>query len=101
MLNYNKHDDILNDIFDIYTRSSDSNELRKIIENHFIPTLEQKKQCAEHPTPMECVDDMIDKIPMNFWTSPKRIFEPCCGKGNFVLRIFEKLFDYLFLIIYL
>ena len=33
---------------------------------------------------------MLDKIPAEFWKKPQRVFEPCCGKGNFVLGIFDK-----------
>ena len=36
---------------------------------------------------------MLDKIPIEFWKTIKRVFEPCCGKGNFVMKIFEKFFN--------
>jgi len=91
MSNYN-NDDILNQIFELYT-SKNPHELRKNIAAHFIPTKEQIKDHAEIPTPVECVDEMISKIPDTFWTTPKKILEPCCGKGNFVLAIFEKLYN--------
>ena len=91
MSNYN-NDDILNQIFELYT-SKNPNELRKIIAAHFIPTKNQVKNRAEIPTPVECVDEMISKFPSEFWNTPKKILEPCCGKGNFVLAIFEKLYN--------
>jgi len=84
--------DILTDIFDIYARSRPE-DLRKIIEKHFIPTSEQRKKHAEIPTPVECVDEMIDKLPPDYFKKQKKTLEPCCGKGNFVLAIFEKFFD--------
>lgn len=87
----NNHD-ILNDIFEIYARSNPK-DLRKIIENHFIPTSEQRKKNAEIPTPVDCVDEMIDKLPIEYFKVKNKTLEPCCGKGNFVLAIFEKYFD--------
>ena len=84
--------DILNDIFEIYARSSPG-DLRKIIEKHFIPTSEQRKKNAEIPTPVECVDEMIDKLPYSYFKEKNKTLEPCCGKGNFVLAIFEKYYD--------
>ena len=83
---------ILDEIFEIYTRGPPE-ELRKVIEKHFIPSDTQKKKNAEIPTPVDCVDEMISKIPDEFWRNPNKILEPCCGKGNFVLAIFNKLFD--------
>ena len=87
--------DILDDIFEIYSRSKPE-ELRKIIEKHFIPTQEQKKSNAEIPTPTELVDDMLDilcRYDREYFKCTNKTFEPCCGKGNFVLAIFEKYFD--------
>ena len=84
--------DVLDDIFDIYARSNPK-ELRNIIEKHFIPTQEQRKKNAEIPTPVACVDEMIDTLPCGYFKQKNKTFEPCCGKGNFVLAIFEKLFD--------
>jgi len=83
---------ILDEIFEIYARSSPE-ELRKKIEEHFIPSNEQRKKRAEIPTPVECVDEMNDKLPKTFWKELRKILEPCCGKGNFVLGIFNRLFD--------
>jgi len=87
--------DVLDDIFEIYARSKPE-ELRKIIEKHFIPTLEQRKNNAEIPTPVKLVDDMINKLrdyDPEYFTHKNKTFEPCCGKGNFILAIFEKYFD--------
>lgn len=83
---------ILDEIFEIYARSSPE-ELRKVIEKHFIPSDEQRKKNAEIPTPVELVDDMLNKIPDEYFTSENKTLEPCCGKGNFVLAIFERYFE--------
>ena len=83
--------DIVNNIREIY-RTASADKLRCLIAKHFIPTKEEKKDNAEIPTPVELVDEMLDKMPIEFWTTPKKVFEPCCGKGNFVLGIFDKFF---------
>lgn len=84
--------DIVNNIREIY-ENAHPNQYRKLIERHFIPTQDEKKQNAEVPTPIKLVDEMLSKIPENFWCSRGKVFEPCCGKGNFVLGIFYRLFD--------
>ncbi len=85
--------DILDDIFEIYS-NTDPNVVRDIIGKHFIPSLDQKKKNAEIPTPPKLCDEMIDKIPnQHFMNSSNKTCEPCCGKGNFVLAIFERYFN--------
>jgi hypothetical protein len=86
------NEDIVNNIREIYSIAP-ANKLRKLIENHFIPSIEEKKKNAEISTPVELVDEMLNKIPFDFWNSPKKVFEPCCGKGNFVLGIFDKFYE--------
>ena len=83
--------EIINNIREIYYIAS-HDKLRGLIEKHFIPTNEEKKNNAEIPTPVHLVDEMLNIIPVEFWTTPKKVFEPCCGKGNFVLGIFDKFY---------
>ena len=84
--------EIVNNIREIYSISP-ANKLRQLIEKHFIPTNDEKKENAEVPTPVKLVDEMLDTIPKNFWKTPQKVFEPCCGKGNFVLGIFDRFYD--------
>jgi hypothetical protein len=84
--------EIVNKIREIYTTSS-SIKVRKLIEKHFIPTQEEKKKNAEVPTPVKLVEEMLGMIPPEFWKTPKKVFEPCCGKGNFVLGIFDRFYE--------
>ncbi len=35
---------------------------------------------------------MLNTVPITFWETPHSVFEPCCGKGNFVLAIFDKFY---------
>jgi hypothetical protein len=36
---------------------------------------------------------MLNKIPTEFWKEPKKVLEPCCGKGNFLIGIFDKFYE--------
>lgn len=66
------------------------NELSKIIDKYLIPQEIEKKQHAEVSTPYELRQVMINKIPSDFWNTPKKVFEPCSGKGGFLLDIIDK-----------
>jgi SAM-dependent methyltransferase len=74
-------------------KNAQPEDLRKLIAKHLMPTIEEMKKNAEIPTPVSLVDEMLEKIPTEFWTKPKTVLEPCCGKGNFVLGIFDKLYN--------
>jgi len=83
--------EIVNNIREIYSIAP-ANKLRELIEKHFIPTNDKKKKNAEVPTPVKLVDEMLNTIPLDFWKKPQKVFEPCCGKGNFVLGIFDRFY---------
>lgn len=83
--------EIVNNIREIYSIAP-ANKLRELIEKHFIPTCDEKKKNAEVPTPVKLVDEMLNSIPESFWKKPQKVFEPCCGKGNFILGIFDRFY---------
>lgn len=92
-MNNQNNIDILDDIFEIYSNSKPE-VVREIIGKHFIPSLDQKKKNAEIPTPPKLCDEMIEKIPKEYFMDENnKSLEPCCGKGNFVLAIFEAYFE--------
>ena len=74
--------------------NNDGNK-REQIHNYFVSTMikDNIKKYGEVLTPPCLVDDMINTIPFDFWLTHRRILEPCCGKGNFLLAIFDRLFD--------
>jgi hypothetical protein len=84
--------EIINNIREIY-RTAPADKIHSLISKHFIPSQDEKKNNAEIPTPIILVDEMLSKIDLKFWTTPKKVFEPCCGKGNFVMRIFDKFYQ--------
>jgi hypothetical protein len=85
------NEEIINNIREIYSIAQ-SVKLRLLIEKHFIPTSDEKKRHAEVPSPVIVIEEMLDTLPKDFWETPKKVFEPCCGKGNFVLGIFDRFY---------
>ena len=81
--------EIVNNIREIYSIAP-ANKLRDLIAKHFIPTQEEKKGNAEVSTPVELCDDMLKSPQDEFWKTPKKVLEPCCGKGNVLLGIVRK-----------
>jgi len=49
----------------------------------------------DEPTPITCVEEMVNKIPDLFWKNKNiKILDPCCGCGNFPFVIYYKLIKY-------
>ena len=67
-----------------------SRELSKIIDKYLIPQENEKKKNAEVSTPHPLRQEMLDKIPEEFWTRERKVLEPCCGKGGFLMDIVER-----------
>ena len=59
------NNEIINNIREIY-RTAPSNKIHQLIARHFIPSIEEKKNNAEIPTPIVLVNEMLDKIPVDF-----------------------------------
>jgi len=86
------NENIIDSIREIY-KNATPDKFRLLIEKHFIPSESEKKNYAEIPTPVLLVDKMLNVIPEDYWKSIHTTFEPCCGKGNFILGIFDKFFE--------
>jgi len=65
-------------------------ELSNEIDKCFIPQKHEKKTNAEVSTPYKLRKEMLNTIPVEFWTSKKTVFEPCCGKGGFIIDIIDR-----------
>lgn len=62
--------------------------ISEIIDIHFPSTESEKKKNAEFPTPLIIRTDMLNTLPKSFWKNKNiKIFEPCAGKGQFILDI--------------
>jgi len=53
------------------------------------------KSTNDETTPIECIEEMIAKIPIELWSRKNlKILDPCCGNGNFHLVISNELIKY-------
>jgi adenine-specific DNA-methyltransferase len=53
------------------------------------------KTTNDEPTPIDCICEMISKIPKELWERcDLKILDPCCGNGNFGIPIFYELLNY-------
>lgn len=85
--------EIVNNIREIY-RIAPSHKLRELIEKHFIPSAEEKKELAEVSSPIILLNDMFKPlVSLGFFKIVNPVFEPCCGKGNIVIALFDLFFE--------
>jgi hypothetical protein len=68
-------------------------QLSEMIDTYLIPHINEKKQNAEVSTPYKLRNEMLDRFPVEFWTYPKKVFEPCSGKGGFIIDIINRFMD--------
>jgi hypothetical protein len=64
--------------------------LSEAIDKYLIPKELEKKTNAEFSTPFKLRKEMLDKIPGEFWTKKQKVFEPCSGKGGFIVDIVDR-----------
>ena len=82
---------IIRTIKELFMKNMNSNkELSKLIDKYLIPQELEKKSNAEVSTPFKLRQEMLDKIPTDFWNTPKKVFEPCVGKGGFIVDIIDR-----------
>jgi hypothetical protein len=69
-------------------------ELLELINDCLKPKDVEKKQFGEVFTPMNLVNEMLDKLPKNVWTNKKlKWFDPASGMGNFPIAVYLRLMD--------
>ena len=72
---------------------TDRDLLSELIDDYMLATNLEKKQNAEVATPYELRKEMLDKIPLKFWTKKRKVFEPCSGKGGFLIDIVNRFME--------
>jgi hypothetical protein len=66
----------------------------ELIEGCLKPKENEKKQFGEVFTPMELVNEMLDKLPVELWSNPTlRWFDPAVGMGNFMIGVYLRLIE--------
>ena len=74
--------------------NSDYSDLKNFYDNTLNKDLSTFVSSNDEPTPIDCIEEMIQKIPNNFWNLQNlKILDPCCGNGNFFIPILYKLIE--------
>ena len=85
---------IIRTVKELFVKSKNNRkQLSKQIDTYLIPQELEKKKNAEVSTPYKLRQEMLDKIPTKFWTKKQKVFEPCSGKGGFLIDIVEKFME--------
>lgn len=69
---------------------SNSKQLSELIDKYLEATELEKSGNAEIPTLFKLREESLNKIPYDFWKTPKKIIEPSCGKGGYIVDIIDK-----------
>jgi methylase of polypeptide subunit release factors len=70
-------------------------ELKNYYDNILNTDKSTFKTSNDEPTPIECISEMISKIPDDLWKKNElSILDPCCGNGNFFIPIMFELLKY-------
>ena len=82
---------IIRTVKELFMKNIKNNrELSNLIDKYLIPQELEKKSNAEVSTPFKLRQEMLNKIPVEFWTSINKVFEPCAGKGGFIVDIIDR-----------
>jgi len=64
--------------------------IQKETSKKLLPHEIERKNNAEISTPPQLRKDMLNKLPECFWNKKITVFEPCCGKGGFLIDIVDR-----------
>jgi hypothetical protein len=73
--------------------TGNTRKLSNLIDKYLIPQELEKKNNAEISTPFKLRQEMLDKTPKSFWKRERKVFEPCSGKGGFLIDIVDRFMD--------
>lgn len=77
------------------TIDSSFNEIKKYYDEILNNDKSTYKSSNDEPTPIDCIIEMISKIPNELWKkNTLSILDPCCGNGNFGIPILFELLKY-------
>ena len=75
--------------------TSNFNEIKKYYDETLNIDKTTYKSSNDEPTPIDCISEMINKIPKELWQkNDLSILDPCCGNGNFSIPIIFELLKY-------
>ena len=98
MLNDKETEQIIRTVKELFVKNIDNTkELGKLVDQYLIPKETERKKNAEVSTPSQLRQEMLDAITEygdpDFWKSPKKVFEPCSGKGGFIADIVDRFME--------
>ena len=86
---------ISNYIYSVKRKLYNINEPDKLLEfihDNLAPKEIEKKERGEVFTPMNLINEMLDKLPEEVWINPDlKWLDPACGMGNFPVAIYLRL----------
>jgi methylase of polypeptide subunit release factors len=72
--------------------NSSYDNLKIYYDNILNKDIKTFKTSNDEPTPISCIEEMINKLPEEVWLRKKlKIKDVCCGNGNFHIPLFFKL----------
>lgn len=94
-MKYMKHDKETNQIIrtvkELFMKNiSNSKQLSELIDKYLEATELEKSGNAEIPTLFKLREESLNKISYDFWKTPKKIIEPSCGKGGYIVDIIDR-----------
>ena len=85
---------IIRTVKELFSKNVKNNKkLSKLIDKYILPQELEKKSNAEVSTHYQLRREMLDNIPVNLWESIHKVFEPCAGKGGFLIDIIDRFMD--------
>ena len=72
---------------------NDPQQLSKMIDTYLITQQDERDRNAEVSTPYKLRKDMLDALPQELFKSVNTVFEPCSGKGGFLIDIVSRFMD--------
>jgi len=76
----------------ISIEKSTFDEIKKYYDEKLNVDKSTYKSSNDEPTPIDCIGEMISKIPTDLWEKKDlSILDPCCGNGNFSIPILFEL----------
>lgn len=84
-----------NEPISVNIETSSFEELKKYYNETLNKDKSTYKSTNDEPTPIDCIVEMIEKIPPDLWKRTDiSILDPCCGNGNFCIPILFELQKY-------
>jgi adenine-specific DNA-methyltransferase len=74
--------------------TSSFNELKTYYDETLNIDKSTYKSSNDEPTPIDCISEMIGKLPEELWNrTDLHILDPCCGNGNFAIPVLFRLLE--------